>query len=398
MCNQTGSAWVSRVSGTFGTLLGLVAMLGSAGCPGIIDPGSGDPLTDGNKDLTATSPLGKTFGEPNDDFDDAMVAVFDRFDAAHLQGSISTYGDIDVFLLGELTEGDRVVVDLLTSGSLLDAAVVLFDGEERLAYENDDRGGVGSRQLDAYFDFVIRRASDSYYLAVSHSPFAGDISFTGNYTIEVERGSGYTVPQPVVQNLVLDFDGGTVSSPILGPFELDVFDAGDISPAYEGLTDIVKDAVVDTVLQNFERFGVTVYTTDGPVPADPESYSTVYFGGFSLNSFGIAEAVDLYNADVCDDAIIFTESFSPAVFTRLPDALELGVAIGNIAAHEAGHLLGLNHVDDDLAIMDAASPADAFLRDQEFMNAPLHSDIMTLGTQDAALLLWETVGPAESGP
>ena len=379
-------------------LLGLAVTLGSAGCPGIIDPGSGDYLTDGNKDLTVTSPLGKTFGEPNDDFADAMVAVFDRFNAAHLQGSVSTYGDIDVFRLGELAEGDRVVVDLLTSGSALDAAVVLFDAEERLAYENDDRGGVGSRQLDAYFDFVIRRASDSYYLAVSHSPFAGGMSYTGNYTIEVERDSGHVVPSSSAQTLVLDFDGGMVSSPVIGPLELEAFDAGDISSIYEGLTDTVKDAVLETMRQNFERFDVVIYTTDGPVPADPDSYSTVHFGGFSVNSFGIAEAVDLYNADVCDDAIIFTESFGPSVFTWVPNAVELGVAIGNIAAHEAGHLLGLNHVDDDLAIMDAASPADAFLQDQEFMNAPLHSDIMTLGMQDAALLLWETVGPAESGP
>lgn len=376
-------------------VLGLAALLGSAGCPGIIDPGSGDPLTDGNKDLTLTSTQGKTFGEPNDGFGNAMVAVFDRFDAAHLQGSISTYGDIDVFMLGDLAEGDRLLVDVLTSGSALDTSVALFDTEQRLAYENDDRGGVGSRQLDAYLEFVIRRPSASYYLAVSHSTFAAEISFTGNYTVEVERDSGHAVPPPVKQALVLDFDGGMVASPIIGPLQLGAFDAGDIAPVYQGMTQNVKDALVDTMRQNFERFGVEVYTTDGPVPVDSQSYSTVYFGGFSLSSFGIAEAVDLYNADVCDDAIIFTESFSPAVFSRTPDAVALGVAIGNIAAHEAGHLLGLNHVDDDLAIMDAASPADAFLQDQEFTDAPLHSDIMPLGTQDAALLLLETVGPAE---
>ena len=109
-------------------------------------------------------------------------------------------------------------------------------------------------------------------------------------------------------------------------------------------------------------------------------------------AFGIAETVDLYNVDYCDDAIIYTESFTPSVFTNLPSAEGMGVAIGNVAAHEAGHLLGLNHVDDDLALMDDRSAADAFLMDQEFMEAPLSRDIMPIGTQDSVMLLSEIVG------
>jgi hypothetical protein len=75
----------------------------------------------------------------------------------------------------------------------------------------------------------------------------------------------------------------------------------------------------------------------------------------------------------------------------------MGMAIGNVACHEAGHLMGLNHVDDDWALMDDQSAADAFLEDQEFMEAPLSSDIMRIGTQDAVLLLTETVGPSGGG-
>ena len=43
--------------------------------------------------------------------------------------------------------------------------------------------------------------------------------------------------------------------------------------------------------------------------------------------------------------------------------------------------------------MDDQSPADAFLEDQEFMEAPLSGDIMPIGFQDAPLLLEEIVGP-----
>ena len=56
------------------------------------------------------------------------------------------------------------------------------------------------------------------------------------------------------------------------------------------------------------------------------------------------------------------------------------------------HLLGLNHTDDDLDLMDDASPTDAFIEDQEFMEAPLSPDIMSIGSQDGVLLLSEIVG------
>jgi hypothetical protein len=135
-------------------------------------------------------------------------------------------------------------------------------------------------------------------------------------------------------------------------------------------------------------------TDDTGLPGESDA-SRIYFGGFDAQAFGIAENVDVYNADLCDDAIIFTESFSTRVFSFAPTAEEMGTAIGNVACHEAGHLLGLNHVDDDRALMDDQSAADAFLDDQEFMEAPLSGDIMRIGTQDAALLLVETVGPSD---
>ncbi|MCP4248391.1 MAG: matrixin family metalloprotease [bacterium] len=116
------------------------------------------------------------------------------------------------------------------------------------------------------------------------------------------------------------------------------------------------------------------------------------FGSRNGLAFGIAEAVDHYNARHDDMAIIFTESFDPGKFVETPSAEQLGLAIGNIAAHEMGHLLGLNHVDDPVALMDGASPADTFLEDQEFKTGPLSSDILPIGLQNAARLLSESVG------
>jgi hypothetical protein len=376
-----------------GMLVLAISLTLLAGCGSVSQlPIASDDLEDGNQDPDVTSELGKTRGEPNDTFDQALVAVFSADGRALLQGTMGAFEDRDVYLLDAIEPGELVRLDANTNGSSLDVSVGLFDDQQRLVYENDDRSSSGSRALDSYFEFVTRHAGDPYYLVVTHSAFASESGQTGGYLIDVYRAPGREIPPPEPQTLLLNFDGGQVNSPVLGRLTLDPFDSGDIIDAYEGQTERVKELIRTTVIQNFERFDIDVLTSDDPLPADVDGYSIIHFGGFSRRAFGIAEQVDLYNVDCCDDAIIYTESFTPQVFSRIPTVDEIGVAIGNIASHEAGHLLGLNHVDDDFALMDAASPADAFLQDQEFINAPLHEDIMAIGTQDAALLLEEAVG------
>ena len=378
-------------------LCGLLVVLGVAGCPTVVvPPDSGGEVVDGNRDTSVTSTVGKTSGEPNDEFSETVVAVFDGDGVARLQGTVEVVGDLDVFLLGALSPGDRITVDAYTTNSALDVTIALFDAEGRLVVNNDDREEGSGGSLDAFVDFIVRHGGNRYYLVVTHSPFAGSRQFVGGYRVDIVVESGFDVPQPVAQTLLLDFDGGAVNSPVLGTMTLAPFDAAAISPLYEGETETVKNRIREIFEQNYGRFNVTVLTTDDPPPPPGEMYSTVYFGGFDRGAFGLAEDVDLYNVDCCDDALIFTESFTPSVFTGVPTADEVGTAIGNVGSHEAGHVLGLNHTDDDLDLMDDQSPADAFLEDQEFMEAPLSDDIMSIGTQDGVLLLNEIVGPREA--
>lgn len=359
-----------------------------AGCPGSLDAvvPDGDAV-DGNRGSTSSSIVE---GEPNGSFAQAIEAAFDESGVARLQGTVATSGDLDVFALGVVAAGDRIVVATSTVGSSLDVSIALFDGDGRLVSANDDAIGT----LDSYIDVDARHDGNPYYVVATASAFAASGTRLGTYTVDVTVERGGTAPDPAPQILFLDFDGATVDIPTIfaQPFELAPFDAGDIASAYVGQTETLKQLIAETIEQNYERFNVDVITSDEGEPAADVKFSTLFLGGFDSDTFGIAESVDLYNADFCDDAIIFTGSFSPRLFTGTPTVGELAVAIGNVAAHEAGHLLGLNHTDDDLDLMDDASPADAFIEDQEFMDAPLSADIMSIGSQDGALLLSEIVG------
>jgi len=353
-------------------------------------PNGTNGLEDGNLDSTAVSDKGRTHGEPNDSFGNALIAVFDGADVARVHGTIDPSGDLDVFDLGEMEAGDRIIVDFDTMNGPLDVSIALFDDQERLFVDNDDRDAE-PRVLDSYVDEVVRHASDRYYLAVGASSFAGSFeASTGGYRATVTVLRGGQVTPSVRQTLLLDFDGGEVDAATIPVTTVEPFDAGAISPLYDGETEAIKHAIVETIRENFEDVAVDIVTSDDPPPDDP--YSTILFGGRNPIAYGIAESVDHYNSDYADMVVVFTESFAPAAFRTPPSVEEMGVAIGNIASHEAGHIFGLNHVNDSTALMDAISPADAFLLDQDFKLAPLSEQILPIGYQDALLLLAEIVG------
>ncbi len=366
--------------------------LSVAGCGLITFDMPAGPV-DGNRDPTLSSMTGRTSGEPNDDFDESLLAVFDTRGRARLQGVIATADDVDVFDLGPLRAGDRIIVDLDTGGlrSRLDSMVGLFDANLNLFADNDDT----ALSLDSFIDEIVRHDSEVYYLVVSRSAFSDSSGRSGAYRVDVEVISGHDVPPPRGQTVFLDFEGGRVDADNLGLAVVPPFDGGAINQRYEGETDIIKSSIVRTFAENFAGVNVTVTTSDDAELPEPP-FTTVMFGGFSppgLDAFAVSERVDQFNRDAEEVAIIFTETFVPYVFSRPPTSDELGVAIGNIAAHEVGHLLGLNHVEDETALMDAVSPADAFLLDQEFRRAPLFApELFPIGFQDALLLLSEIVG------
>jgi hypothetical protein len=293
-----------------------------------------------------------------------------------------------VFDLGAFSAGDRITIEVARTSRFLDALVAVFDGEGNLLARSEEASGL-SPDDESDLDQVVRHESASYFLAVTYSTvFVG----VDEYTIEVRVERGGEVPAGAGQVVFLDFDGGEAWDPFLeATIELDPFDASDIDPVYEGQTGVVKSNIIDTVLENYQDLNLTVLHSDVDEPPDG-FHSTIYFGGFSRLAFGIADDVDSYNSNPADNAIVYTESFTPDQFVGPVSAEELGMAIGNVAAHQLGHLLGLDHVDDPSAVMDTSGPPDALLEDQDFIIADLSPEVFPLGGQDALTLLAEILG------
>ena len=75
-----------------------------------------------------------------------------------------------------------------------------------------------------------------------------------------------------------------------------------------------------------------------------------------------------------------------------PSADEIAQAIANVASHELGHLLGLNHTEDTDGVMDITASANRLMQDQDFLRSPLEQHVFTIGQQNARTLLFDAVG------
>ncbi|WP_434449293.1 hypothetical protein [Lentzea sp. E54] len=266
---------------------------------------------------------------------------------------------------------------------------------------------------------VFGSSQDFSFVFSEHSPLpAGGNAVAdfvaprdGRYTVGVENGQGrYDVtveayrpgselnPRPEVLTIFLDFDGARVNTRI---FAIDPASAGNRNlsalktflPGW-GLAapdeNAVIDAVVASVKESIEhdlaakgtnrRFAVRVLNSrDHADPWGRPNVSRVVIGGSiaesGISTVGIAQSIDAGNFGKEETALVLLDVLSlPAgqsrtsLNTYITPASDkttfIGRAIGNITAHEAGHMSGSWHQDQFNAVnslMDqGGNPAGMF--------------------------------------
>ncbi len=317
-------------------------------------------------------------------------------------GEVGSEGVYDVTLALPLTETDYYSFDL-RAGDVVGASS--SGGAIRLElYDSNSSLVMGSSQDVSFIAPAVSGLPGGGNATVSHVAPAD-----GRYALGVIAGSDYVVDLRVfrpakertgnaTQAIFVDFDGAALNTATLGgpPNEVSLSPLSSFLPAW-GLSPTDEDAVIDAILSTVEEtlshdlrsdggngdrdagdgpgaFDIEILNSrDHADPWGDPYVSRLVVGGtideFGLDTIGLAQSIDVGDFESEESAVILLDLLSgtgpfpePEVdlknIPRDPGATIIdliGVAVGNITAHEAGHFFANFHTDQfnsDANIMD----------------------------------------------
>ncbi|MFG0257011.1 MAG: hypothetical protein ACF8GE_03820 [Phycisphaerales bacterium JB043] len=302
--------------------------------------------------------------------------------------------DTDMYVLN-LTKGD--FVGFAANGAGIDSfvTVVKFTGSIPVFAQFDI--GVVSTTLPSDSPFprisdpgstleaagtFVAPESGAYFVVMQANPLV-----TYNLLLTLRRGKFDAATGHQV--IFLDFDGATFDASALWPGLGN--NPAVLSPLSAflgnwGLGASDESAVIDAVLHNvhlaFDPLrdlnpALTLDIRNSRDHADPwgqENVTRIIVGGttseLGITAHGIAESIDPGNFNTAETGVVMLDTLSDQVSPTSLNLLQradgvtiidaIGVGVGNIIAHEAGHLLGNYHTDAQnttFAIMDAGTSA-----------------------------------------